>query len=125
MLLGREDALPRLTPAWDKRFLELDGQRAKFAEDKLPFGVIYLFAPRSGERDAPHVDKIGPREALLELVQNTYMNWVLDREQRALEFDVLCRLVQQVPVRRITPHAKPEKLALLCDLIERDAGVPV
>ena len=125
MLLGREDALPRLTPVWDKRFLELDGQQAKFAGAKLPFGVIYLFAPRSDSRDAPRVEKISPREALLGLVQNTYMNWVLEREQRAAEFDVLCRLVQHVPVRRITPHAKPEKLTLLCDLIERDAGAAV
>ena len=125
MLLGREDALPRLTPVWDKRFLELDGQRAKFASATLPFGVIYLFAPRSDDRDAPRVEKISPREALLELVQNTYMNWILDREQRATEFDTLCRLVQQVPVRRILPHAKPEKIAKLCDLIEQDARAAI
>jgi hypothetical protein len=85
-------------------------------------GVVYLFAPRSEDQGAPRVEKISPREALLELVQNTYMNWVLDREQRAAEFDVLCRLVQKVIVRRITPHAKPEKLAALCDLILRDAS---
>jgi len=53
MLLGREDALPQLTPVWDKRFLELDAQRAKFAAAKLPFGVIYLFAPRSDDQSAP------------------------------------------------------------------------
>jgi hypothetical protein len=122
MLLGREDALPQLTPVWEKRFLELDGGRAKFAAAKLPFGVIYLFAPRSDDQGVPRVEKISPREALLDLVQNTYMNWVLDRGQRAEEFDLLCRLVQHVPVRRITPHAKPEKLAALCDLILRDAA---
>ena len=121
ILLGREEALPQLTPVWEKRFLELDGQRAKFASTKLPLGLLYLFAPRTDDQDAPRVDKISPREALLELVQNTYMNWVLDRAQRAAEFDILCRLVQKVPVRRITPHAKPEKLAALCDLIVRDA----
>jgi len=56
------------------------------------------------------------------LVQNTYMNWVLNREQRAREFDALCRLVQRVPVRRIVPHSKPDKLTGLCDLILRDAS---
>jgi hypothetical protein len=122
MLLGRDDALPRLTPVWDKRFLELDGQGAKFVAAKLPFSSIYLFAPRSDDQGAPRVEKVSPREALLELVQNTYMNWVLDREQRAEEFDVLCRLVQHVPVRRITPHAKPERLTALCDLILRDVA---
>jgi hypothetical protein len=122
MLLGRDDALPQLTPVWEKRFLELDGRGAKFAAAKLPLGLIYLFAPRSDDQSAPRVEKISPRGALLELVQNTYMNWVLDREQRAAEFDTLWRLVQKVVVRRITPHAKPEKLAALCDLILRDTA---
>lgn len=122
ILFGSEDTLPQLTPVWEKRFLELDGKRAKFAPTKLPLGVLYLFAPRSNDESAPRIEKVSPREALLELVQNTYMNWVLERQQRAAEFDSLCCLVQQVPVRRITPHAKPEKLAALCDLILRDAS---
>jgi hypothetical protein len=122
MLLGRDDALPQLTPVWDKRYLELDGQRAKFVPANLPLGVLYLFAPRNDGPGAPRVEKLSLREALLELVQNTYMNWVLDREQRAKEFDTLCRLVQQVTVRRIVPHSKPEKIASLCDLILQDAS---
>jgi hypothetical protein len=122
MLLGRDDALPQLTPVWEKRYMELDGQRGKFAPTKLPLGILYLFAPRSDDQDAPRVEKLTPREGLLELVQNTYMNWVLDRDQRAKEFDTLCRLVQRVPVRRIVPHSKPDKLAGLCDLILRDAS---
>jgi hypothetical protein len=122
MLLGRNDALPQLTPVWEKRYLELNGQRAKFAPAKLPLGILYLFAPRTSDQGVPRVERLSPREALLELVQNTYMNWVLDREQRAKEFDTLCRLVQRVPVRRIVPHAKPEKIKGLCDLILRDAS---
>ncbi len=88
-------------------------------------GIVYLFAPRSDVQGAPQVEKISPREALLEMVQNTYMNWVLDRAQRAAEFDNLWRLVQKVVVRRIVPHAKPEKIAEFCDLIEQDAGSAV
>jgi len=121
MLLGRADALPQLTPAWEKRYLELDGQRAKFSQTKLPLGVVYVFAPRSSDESAPRVEKLSPREALLDLVQNTYMNWVLGRQQRADEFDTLSRLVQQIPVRRIVPHAKPERIARLCELILQDA----
>jgi hypothetical protein len=121
MLLGRADALPQLTPVWEKCYLELDGQRAKFSQTKLPLGVVYLFAPRSSDESAPRIEKLSPREALLELVQNTYMNWVLGRQQRANEFDTLSRLVQQVPVRRIVPNAKPEKIAGLCELILQDA----
>ena len=122
MLLGSDDALPQLTPVWEKRYLDLDGRRAKFSETKLPLGILYLFAPRSSEQGPPRVEKLSPREALLELVQNTYMNWILNREQRANEFDTLCRLVQRVPVRRIVPHSNPEKIAGLCELILQDAS---
>ena len=122
LLFGQADALPQLTPAWEKHYLELDGTRAKFSQTKLPLGIVYLIAPRSSEENTPRVEKLSPREAFLGLVQNTYMNWVLSRKQRANEFETLCRLVQQIPVRRIVPHAKPEKISGLCELILQDAA---
>jgi len=120
-LLGSAEALPRLTPVWEKRFLPLDGIRGRFSPEPLPLGLIYLFAPRAENDIAPRVEHIRPREALLNLVQNTYMNWLLDREQRAIEFDTLSRLVQQVPVRRIVPHKDPGRIAEMCELIRKDA----
>lgn len=121
-LLGSPEALPQLTPVWEKRYLPLDGVRASFSSEPLPLGLIYLFAPRSVEAGAPRVEEMSPREALLSLVQNTYMNWLLDREQRAVEFDVLSRLVQQVPVRRIVPHSDAGRIPALCELIQADAA---
>jgi len=120
-LLGSADALPLLTPNWEKRYLPLDGVRASFEPAPKPLGIIYLLAPRGDNVDAPRLEEMRPREALLELVQNTYMNWALDRDQRAAEFEVLCKLVQQVPVRRIIPHADPARLGALCDLILQNA----
>ncbi len=61
------------------------------------------------------------REALLSLVQNTYMNWLLNRKQRAAEFDALGKLVMQVPIRRIVPHLDPGRIGALCDLIVANA----
>jgi hypothetical protein len=118
-LMGTATALPALTPVWEKRYLPLDGVKGSFASHKLPIGVLYLLAPRSA--DGPRVEDISPREALLELVQNTYMNWLLEREQRAVEFDVLARLVAEVPVRRLTPNADARRIDALCELIEEDA----
>ena len=120
-LLGHRDALPRLTPGWEKRFLSLDGSKASFELHRKPLGAVYLLAPRSEEGDPPRIEELGAREALLELVQNTYMNWLLDRHQRAAEFDALSGLVSQVPVRRIVPHADPRRISELCDLILADA----
>ena len=120
-LFGSAEALPQLTPVWAKRYLSLDGTRAKFCRQELPLGAIYVFGPRSPEERAPYLQPMSPREALLDLVQNTYMNWLLDRQQRALEFDFLANLVKHVPVRRIVAHTDPKKIGDLCSLILGDA----
>ncbi len=120
-LFGAPDALPRLTPSWEKFFLPLDGRNAKFEEQRQALSAVYLFAPRVAEPDAPRIETMSSREALLNLVQNTYMNWLLDREQRAAEFDALGKLVTQVPVRRIVPHLDHGRIGALCELIVTDA----
>ena len=121
-LTGDVEGLPKLTPVWEKRYLPLDGVRAKFVEEKKPLGLIYLFGERSLGENVPRIEELRPRDALLELVQNTYMNWLLDRERRAREFDELSSVVQQVPVRRIVAYGDGEKIGALCDLILEDAG---
>lgn len=120
-LFGSPDALPRLTPTWEKFFLPLDGGNAKFEAKRRVVSAVYLFAPRVAEADAPRIEHLSAREAILGLVQNTYMNWLLDRRQRAIEFDALGKLVAQVPVRRIVPHADPRRIGALCELIVADA----
>jgi hypothetical protein len=119
-LLGHGEDLPQITPNWDKRFLALDGVRGNFEAQRRPLGVVYLFAERSEESNAPRVEKMNPQTALLHLVQNTYMNWLLDRKQRAAEFDVLGRLVASVPVRRLVSHQDPLRLGTLCDVLLED-----
>jgi hypothetical protein len=121
MLLGEPEALPRITPTWEKCFLALDGVRGRFAAEKQPLKIVYLFAPRVDEADAPRIEELLMRDALVGLVQNTYMNWLLDRNQRAAELDALTTLVRNVPLRRIVPHADPERLGALCELILEDA----
>jgi len=121
-LTGNPEALPRLSATWEKRFLPLDGARAKFADGRRPVGLIYLLGGRSGEADAPRFEEMRPREAFLELVQNTYMNWLLDRERRAEEFDELGEIVQQVPVRRIVAHSDGGRIGELRDRILADAA---
>ncbi len=120
-LFGAPDALPQLTPTWEKFFLPLDGRNAKFEEHRQDIGAVYVFSPRVDEADAPRIETMSFREALLSLVQNTYMNWLLNREQRAAEFDALGKLVMQVPIRRIVPHLDLGRIGALCDLIVADA----
>jgi hypothetical protein len=121
-LFGSAAALPRLTPAWEKCYLPLDGALAQFEAKPRPLLAVYFLMSRVADASAPQIDEIEPREAVLELVQNTYMNAVLTRKQRAEEFDLLGRLVGCAAFRRVLPHSDAARLGALCDLIQADAA---
>jgi len=118
-LFSSREALPLMVPGWDKRFLSLDGSSAQFASSPAPLATIFLLAERSTEERAPYIESISQREALLQLVQNTYLNWYLDRHQRAEEFEVLTRLVSPIECCRVIPSSDPARLPALAELVER------
>jgi hypothetical protein len=120
-LMGSPDALPRLSPNWEKCYLPLDGVRATLETQRHLLGAVYVLSPRVANSEAPKIEPLSTTETLLSLVQNTYMNWLLDREQRAAEFGVLSQLLSHVPGRRIIPHQDPARIGALCDLIVADA----
>lgn len=120
MLCGSFDGLPLIVSGWDKRYLALDGSRASFAADSAPLAAIYFLAARSSADDAPRIESVSPQDALLQLIQDTYMNWLLDRDQRAMEFDMLSRLAQRIPCFRVTPSQDPARLPKLIEMIEAE-----
>jgi hypothetical protein len=120
MLMGKPDALPHLAPNWEKCYLPLDGDRATLERQNQPLAAIYILSPREAAPAAPRIEEVSGHQVLLDLVQNTYMNWILDRSQRAAEFEVLARLISKIPVRRVVPHRDPAQIGALCDLILAD-----
>lgn len=122
-LMGSSEALPQITPSWEKRYLDLDGRRATFAAASGRVSAIYFLEPRRTMSEAPFVEEVRPAEGVLELVKNSYMSTLLSSEQRAAEFDVFSRLVNSVLLRKITPHTDESKLSALCDLILDDASL--
>lgn len=121
-LTGSADALPRLTPNWEKCFFSLEDRGALFQKEALQLGAIYVLGRRFEAPHAPFVERLTPLEGFMELVQNTYMNFLLDREKRATEFVFLSHLVDSVPVRRVTPHADSARIEQLCDCILEDVA---
>jgi hypothetical protein len=120
-LFGSEDALPRITPTWDKRYLALDQNGRRFQSSPLPLGAIYILGDREAELSAPVIEEVVGGEAIMTLVANTYVNYLLDRDMRAREFDVLSRLLAGVPVRRVRPTPDTSKIFALCESITSDA----
>lgn len=120
-LFGSEEALPRITPTWDKRYMPLGQNGHRFASRPLPLGVIYILEGCDAALTAPVVEAVSGGEAFMALTANTYVNYLLDREMRGQEFDVLSCLVTRIPVRRVRPPANPSALLGLCQTIATDA----
>jgi len=120
-LFGSEDALPRITPTWDKRYLALDQNGRRFQSSMLPLGAIYILGEREAELTAPVIEEVVGGEAIMALVANTNANYLLDCDMRAREFDVLSRLLAGVPVRRVRPAANSSEIFTLCESIAADA----
>lgn len=120
-LFSSNDALPLIVKGWDKHFLELDGSRAQFATAGAPLSAVFLLAVREDSDSAPRLELLSQREAVLQLVANTYMNWLLSPDQRAAEFDVLTSLMSSVECFRVFPSTDPARLPALTELIESQA----
>jgi hypothetical protein len=117
-LLGKADALPQITPTWNKCYLAL--KSGAFELCSRPCAGVYVLGARDTGRSAPRLETIGARGAMLELLKHSYTDWALDRSRRASEFDTLSRLATQVPVKRIVSHTDGAKIDKLCDLILKD-----
>jgi len=116
-LYGNESHLPKLTPNWEKRYLDLTDQ---FERNALPLSAIYVLRERSDAAGAPFVTPLDRTNALLSLIGNTYTNYLMDKNMQARQFELLRRVLAHVPVRTVTPHADARRLHELCDCILGD-----
>ena len=118
-LYGSESHLPKLTPNWDKCYLDLT---ERFHAEPLPLAAIYHLGGRHHDTKAPFVESLDRSEGLLSLIANTYATKLMDKQMRAREFELLTRVLNNVPLRRVTPHADPARIPELCDAILNDFG---
>ena len=116
-LYGADTDLPRLTPNWDKRYLDLTEQ---FPQTPLPLAAIYHLDVRRNEPRAPYITSLNKSEGLMSLVANAYATKLMDKRMRAREFELLTRVSHQIPLRRVTPHTDTLRIPELCDRILDD-----
>jgi hypothetical protein len=116
-LYGSETHLPKLTPNWDKCYLDLN---ENFQREPLRVGAIYHLGERHHDAAAPFVQALDRTAGLMSLVANTYATKLMDKQMRAREFELLTRVVNHVPLRRVTPHADPSLIHALCTRIIAD-----
>jgi hypothetical protein len=119
-LFGSPDALPQQTPTWEKCYLDLTRNGYRFQPSPLPLRAVYVLSERDTTASAPLVQTMPVREGLTQLIENTYLSYLLDRTMSVRDLDVLSRLVLSMPVRRVTPQADSAFLSRLRDVILDD-----
>jgi hypothetical protein len=123
ILYGHREALPPITPNWNKRDLSLNGSDGRIhQEGSLPLAAVYVLGSRRDDDRAPYLEALTPQESFMTLIANTYVNYALDERMRKAEFELIGRLVAAVPIRRVVPHVSPHKVWQLRDVILADCG---
>jgi hypothetical protein len=121
-LCGSAEALPALTPNWEKRGLDLAERAGRFQHRPLPLRAVYLLGGRDGRLDAPSMEGAAGAAGLMTLVANDFVSRVLEKAEVARNFDVLCQLREQILLRRITMPADLEKVRTIPSAIVDDFG---
>jgi len=114
-LYGSETHLPKLTPNWDKCYLELSHG---FQTQPLRLAAIYLLGER--QDDGAVIETVDRAKGLMSLVANTYATKLMDKQMRAREFELLTRVLSNVRLRRVIPRNDPARLPELCTRILTD-----
>jgi hypothetical protein len=118
-LFGAEDILPLISSTWDKRFMPLDPE-SEFEKSSQQLGAVYVLRNREPGLATPIIEELTRSEAFMSLLGNTYMNHLHDPDMRRREFEVLGRIVSQIPVRAVQPAADLNALLRLCQAIAAD-----
>jgi hypothetical protein len=103
LLFGHRDALPLISPTWDKRMLATE-----VSTEPRELAAIYLL-----ERgDTTSIAAVDLREALLRLVASSYRGELLDAPMRRRQFE-LFGAAASLPLRSVTrgPERDPRALA--------------
>lgn len=127
LLFGTSDSLRPYSANWDKRTLPLDARGYSFAREAVPLGALVLLE-EAGDGPTTIVRRGEGAEAIVSLVGNTYVGYLLDADERRTEMRALAALVEAVPIGRLLPAEAGAGPEVLADAVERwvraGRGVP-
>jgi hypothetical protein len=96
LVLGHGASLPRLTPTWDKRVLEIDGINLMAASEPVVVHAILFIGEGEPVQDAPSFSPSSAAETVVRLAAHSSASHLLDDSARAREFQSLVDLVRSV-----------------------------
>jgi hypothetical protein len=116
-LFGPDIELPRLTPTWSKRAIELSTHGYAFADAPRPLTAIVTLGPRASDAARPLVHPAPKTATLLALLPETSAGYLLDATMRRTELAQLGGLLSAVRTFAAEPSDDPARLPLLVSRI--------
>lgn len=123
--LGRYEDLPTVHPDLSKRRVAIgsggpDGF-GTFHGEATPLSCLYLL-DRQPDGDAPiEIREVSPRDALIELLRHSFTPLLVEAAGlQPARFDLLSRLVLQVPVKRLSYPSGFDRLPRVAEAVRRD-----
>ncbi len=120
MLFGSVEALPRWSPNWDKHYLDLKLHGLPTECTPRPLAAVYLLDGEPLAPVEPEIRELPGTDGFMALLANSLVTRLLDREMRIQEFDLLTRLCETVPVRRLHKPESGLPPPELCELVAGD-----
>jgi hypothetical protein len=117
-LYGHPDALPRLTPSWEKQYLDLLTGHRRFQSTALPLAAIYILSGPAGP--GGEITEIPRSTAMMRLLPNVYVNYLLDDGFRERDFVRIAKAVNTVAVRQLNLRHDFTTLERTCHAIVID-----
>ena len=105
--------LPRLTPNWEKCYLDLHSSTFKFNCNSVSLGTIYILDWSKIYPDTSEIMPLSPASAVPLLAVNTYRSELLDSSMRSEEFFFLTRLASQIKIKKVHPVDNISKIPQL------------
>jgi hypothetical protein len=78
---------------------------------------VYIILDRA---DQPAICPLAPAQAVMTMMRNTYMSYLIDNVLRTVDFEMLGQLVKRVPARALISPVGLERLPELYDMIRKD-----
>jgi len=112
---GDGNALPRLTPSWEKRYLDLRTS-GQFPSEPFRLAAIYIL----GNSECGEIVE-GPRsQRMIQLAGNVYVNYLLPHRFRRRDFVRIADVVNVIPVRQVNVRDDFAALEGTCQTILHD-----
>ncbi|HEX4784357.1 MAG TPA: hypothetical protein VH350_08440 [Candidatus Sulfotelmatobacter sp.] len=116
---GYADALPRLTSSWEKRYLDLRDVGQQFESAPLPLAAVYLL--NDPQTTAEDIEEVAPSAAMMQLLANVYVNYLLDDRYRETDFVRISKLVNTVTIRQVNLRHDFTALERICHSLVADS----